>query len=208
MTRGVETQRISLCELRRSCVELTGKTGAREDAVELGNRFGGGTQRDEKRLQAHGQLAQDARDFSGFVFGKLHELVVGLDGFEGLEEERLARRAGAMHNTGNRPPVFRAHRNDEAVFAQRDVVFSRFGAACAENLLERFLDGFAGARDARADAAQSGGGLIADFTVRQDRAANRRKRLAEIHKRHGAGGKQRKLGRFFAKLLFEPARYF
>src|SRR5436309_581070 len=134
MTRGVETQRISLCELRRSCVELTGKTGAREDAVELGNRFGGGT--------------------------------------------------------------------------QRDVVFSRFGAACAENLLERFLDGFAGARDARADAAQSGGGLIADFTVRQDRAANRRKRLAEIHKRHGAGGKQRKLGRFFAKLLFEPARYF
>src|SRR2546425_7288035 len=163
MTRGVETQLIPLCELRRSCVELAGKTGAREDAVELGNRFSGGTQRDEKRLQAHGQLAQDTRDFSGFVFGKLHELVVGLDGFEGLEEERLTRRAGAMHNTGNRPPVLRAHGNDEAVFAQRDVVFSRLGAACAENLLKRFLYGFAGARGARAGAGPSGGGGVTDF---------------------------------------------
>src|SRR5947199_6034210 len=104
-----------------------------------------------------------------------------------------------MPNTGNRPPVLRAHRNDEAVFAQRDVVFSRLGAACAENLLERFLDGFAGARDARADAVQSSGSIITDLAIRQDRAANRRKRLAEVRERRGAGGKQRKLGPLLAK---------
>ena len=83
-------------------------------------------------------------------------MIVGVDGFERLEENGLAGGAGSVHHTGDGAALFGANRNDEAIVAQSDVVFAGGGVARAENLLERFLDCGASFADAGADAAESG----------------------------------------------------
>ena len=95
-----------------------------EHRVELRDRRRRKAQRPEICAQPLGQLFEDARDFGCFVFGELHELVVELNRFERLDENRLAGRARGVHDALHLPPLRRAHGDDEAVVAQRDVVFA------------------------------------------------------------------------------------
>jgi len=77
-----------------------------------------------------------------------------------------------VHHAGYAAAIFRANWNHKAIVAQGDVVFAGFGVAGAQDLLERFLDGVAGANNACADAAEGGGGVIADFAVGKNAAAD------------------------------------
>ena len=133
------------------------------------------------------RLRKNADDFGGFFFGKLNELIVGLDGFERLEENGLAGGAGSVHHAGNGAALLGANGYHEAIVAESDVVFAGVGIAGAENLAERFLDRGARLADAGADAAKCGRGVVADFGVGKNRAANRGEEIAEIGERCGAG---------------------
>src|SRR5262249_61250357 len=103
-----------------------------------------------------------------FVLRQLYELVVGLDGLERLHENGLARGAGAVDDAMYAAAMFGTHRNDKAVIAHRDVVFARFRISRAEDLLERFLDGFARLGNAGANSFQRRRRIIADFAVWQE----------------------------------------
>ena len=59
------------------------------------------------RRAARGQLRQNARDFDSFFFGKLDQAIIQFDGFERLDEHRLARGAGGVHHARNRAAVAR-----------------------------------------------------------------------------------------------------
>jgi len=127
------------------------------------------------------------------------ELVVQLDGFERLDEERLAGGAGAVDHAADFASGSGADGDDKAVVAERDVVFAGLFAAVAEELAQRFLDGVAGAGDLRADAAELGGSVVAQVTVGENRAADRGGKRTEVGERRGAGGEEGKFGR----MLFE-----
>ncbi len=53
---------------------------------------------------ASGQFLENARDLGGFFFGKLHQAIVQLDGFERLEEHRLPGGARRMHHALHAAP--------------------------------------------------------------------------------------------------------
>ena len=204
MAREFQTQLTRFREFGHGGVEILCEAGAGEDTVECGDGVGGGYQRLAEEPQAFRQLAENADDLGGFVFGKLHELVVGLDGFKRLEEYGLAGGAGAVHHAGDGAAMLGAHRNHETVVAEGDVVFAGFGVSRAQDLLQSFLDGGACVGDAGADAAKRGGGVVADVTVGKNAAANRGQHVAKISERGGAFGEQRKLCSFFAKLRLQP----
>ena len=176
-------------------IEFARKTRTRERGIEFGNRLDRKTQRPEICAQALGQLGKDSRNFRGLVLGKLHEPVVVLDGFKRLDENGLPRRAGGVHDALHLAPLGRAHRDDEAVVAQRDVIFASVAAARAQHALERFLNRLARAAHAAANPLQFGRGVVADFAVGQHGAANGRRERAKIGNGTGARGEQRKLPR-------------
>jgi len=95
-------------------IEISREAGARKHAVQFGNRVRGSGQRTAKHLQTLRQLAQDTYNLRGFLFRKLHKLVVRLHRFEWLEKNGLARSARAMHDPRYATPVLRAHWNHEA----------------------------------------------------------------------------------------------
>ena len=84
--------------------------------------------------QAIRKFLQYPENLRRFVFGELHQLVVRLHRFEGLDKHGLPRAAGAVHHALHAAPVLRAHGNHEAVVAQRDVVFSRLRLPGPQNL--------------------------------------------------------------------------
>ena len=193
LIRRRRRKRIVVRKLRQRAIEFARETRARECGIEFGNGLNRKAQRPEICAQALGQFVEDARNFRRFVLGKLHEPVVVLDGFKRLDENGLAGRAGGVHDALHLSPLGRAHRNDEAVVAQRDVIFARVAAASAQHALERFLNRLARAAHAGANAPQFGRSVVADFSVGQDGAANGRRERAKIRNGTGARGEQRKL---------------
>ena len=151
LIRRRRLKRIFVCKLGERAIEFSRETGARECGVKFGNRLNRKAQRPEICAQALGELGEDSRNFRGLVLGKLHESVVVLDGFKRLDENRLPGRAGGVHDALHVSPLGRAHRDDEAVVAQRDVIFARVAAAGAQHALERFLNRFARAAHAGAN---------------------------------------------------------
>ncbi len=77
---------------------------------------------------------EDAVDFSLFLFEKADELVVLLDGFEGLDVDGLAGGTGAVDDAGDAALELGANGNDEAVAADGDEVV--LGGAVAGELAE------------------------------------------------------------------------
>jgi len=138
--------------LSSNTVEFPRKSRPRKYAVEFRNRLRSRQQRPTDHLQFLRQLAQDSQDLCGFIFGKLDQLIVRLNGFERLHENRLPRRARSVHDAQNCSAMFGANGNHEAVVPQRHVVLSRFRVPRAQNLLQILLDGIARLRDARSDA--------------------------------------------------------
>ncbi len=104
--------------------------------------------------------------------------------------------------------MFGPHRNHEAIVAQRDVVFSRFGIPRSQNLLQALLDRIACLGDACPNAPQRRRRIVADFSVRQHASPDCRVHVSKIAKRRGPCRQQRKLDGVFAKLLSQPSRCF
>jgi hypothetical protein len=153
-------------------VEIARKTAAGEDAVQFGDSFRGELQRTQCGAQAFGQFAENAENFSGFILGKLHELVVRFHGLEGFDENGLSGAAGAVDYARDAAAVLGFERNDEAVVSQRDEIFTGLGLTRTQKLLQHFLDRVARLQDARANSPESAGGVVTDLSIRQNAAAN------------------------------------
>ena len=63
---------------------------------------GGGFERAAIGAHAIGQFRENAGDLDGFFFGKLHEPIIQIDGFERLDENSLSRGAGAVDHARER----------------------------------------------------------------------------------------------------------
>ncbi len=141
--RGRRGGRIFVRELRQRAIEFSGETRARENGIEFGDGLDRKTQRPEISAQALGQLIEDSRNLRRFVFGKLDEPVIVLDGFKRLDENGLPGRACGVDNALYLAPFSRAHGDDEAIVPQGDVILARIAAAGAQHALERFVNGLA-----------------------------------------------------------------
>ena len=51
--------------------------------------------------QAIREFRQNARNFNGLIFAKLHEAIIQVDRFERLDENGLARGARSVNHAGN-----------------------------------------------------------------------------------------------------------
>src|ERR1700674_4364382 len=154
ITRTFQSQFICFGELRDRGVKIPRESRPRKHAVEFRNRPTCRQERPADNLQLLRELAQNPHDFRGFVLGKLHELVVRIDGFERLHEYRFPRRARSVHPSRKAPPCVGPYGNHETIVPQRDVIFSRLRIPRAQNLLQILLDRFASLRDARSDSPQ------------------------------------------------------
>ncbi len=132
------------------------------------------------------KLGENARDLRHFLFGKLDEAIIQINGFERLDENSGAGGAGGVHDTGNRAAIGGANGNDEALVAQGDVILAGRLSAGAQNGIERFLDFASRLSDAGADAFQMRRRVVANFTVGEHGAANGGEQVAEIGKGCGA----------------------
>ena len=66
------------------------------------------------RRAAFREFRENARDFGGFIFAKLHEAIIQVDGFERLDENSLARGARSVNHAGNPAPVARRARESRS----------------------------------------------------------------------------------------------
>ncbi len=73
--------------------------------------------------QAVGHLAQDAMHFAHLLFGEPHQFVVQVDGFERLDEQRVAAGAGAVDHAIELAALPGDHRHHEALVADGDELF-------------------------------------------------------------------------------------
>jgi len=104
--------------------------------------------------------------FGRFVLGKLHHLLLRSMVSNGSTNTVWPVALAAC--TTPSPAASRPRaRDDEAVVAQRDVVFACLAATRPQNALERFLNCFARAAPSGANALQLGRGIVADFAVWQ-----------------------------------------
>ncbi len=98
MIRRRRLKRIFVCKLGERAIEFPSETSTRECGVKFGNRLNRKAQRLKTCSQAPGQLIEDSRNFRGLILGKLNKPIVVLDGFKRLDENRLPRRAGGVHD--------------------------------------------------------------------------------------------------------------
>ena len=101
--------------------------------------------------QPVGHLAQDAVHFARFFLGQAHQLVVEVDGFERLDEQRVAAGAGAVDHAIQLAALPGDERHHEALIADGDELLLQhaFFAVRFEEALERFLDALSSAARCR-----------------------------------------------------------
>ena len=111
-------------------------------------------------------------DFGLFFFQEPDEFIVLLDGFEGLDIDRLTGGTGAVDDAGDAALELAAHRDDEAVAADGDEVFLRgaFAGELAERGAEGIFDDALLAFLLAADAAEFGRGVVGKGAVGEDLA--------------------------------------
>src|SRR5579864_7245083 len=146
----------------------------------MGDSRGRGLERSAIGTDLFRELGQNAGNLCDFFFGKLNQAIIEIDGFERLDEHRLPRSAGSMNHARNGAAIAGANRNDEAIIAERDVVLAGRLTTCSKNTFERLLDFVARLPDAGANAAQLRGGVIADFTIGKNRAADGGEEVTKI----------------------------
>src|ERR1700737_4589172 len=79
---------------RSAAIESPCESRACKHAVQFRDRLCGGGQRPAQHLQTLGQLAQDTHNLRGFLFRKLHKLIVRIHRFERFQKNCLPRSAG------------------------------------------------------------------------------------------------------------------
>src|SRR3984957_10925776 len=182
ITRGFEAERITDGKFRHRAIELTRKSRTGKNRIEMSDSRGGGFKRPAIGADLFGEFGENACNLRDFFFGKLDEAIIEIDGSERLDEYRLARGAGSVHDARNGAAIAGANRNDEAIVAERDVVLASRLTTCPKNTFERLLDFVARLPDARANAAQLWRSIVADFTIGKNRAADGGEEVTKICK--------------------------
>ena len=153
--------------------------------------------------QAAGDLEQDAAHLARFFFRQAHQLVIQVDGFERLDEQRVAAGARAVDHAVQLAALAGDHRHHEALVADGDELFLQNAllAVGAQEALERFLDGLLLPLDIAAQAGQRDAGVVGDAAVGQDLALELFQQRAKIadglrapaqpREALGGGGEQR-----------------
>ena len=147
----------ALAEAGDGAIELGREPGLAEDQFELGHGDQGLADGIAVGAQAVGHLEQDAVDLAHLLFGEAHELVVEIDGFERLDEERVAAGAGGVDHAIDLAALSGDHRNHEALVADGDELLLQDAllAVGAQEALERFLNGLLLALDIAAQAMRA-----------------------------------------------------
>ena len=134
-------------------IELPRKSRARENRIEMRDGRGRALRAGRARRARGWSALQNARDFGRFFLAELHQAIIQINRLKRLDEHRLPRRARRVHHARNAAAIGSAHRNHEAVVAQRDVVLARRFAARAQDAFERLADRVARLRSCRRECA-------------------------------------------------------
>ncbi len=212
IARGIQTQRISRLEHRHHAINLASKSRARKYRIKMRHLRGRRGQCTTVRAQPLGQLRQNPRNFHQLFFGQLHQPVIQINRFQWLDEHRLPRRASPVHHAGYAAAIRSTHRNHETIIPQRDVILAaRHAAGFAarpQNAFQRSPNRRAPLRNPRANPPQLRRSVVADFTIRQNRAANRGSQMPKICQRRRTPRKLRILCRISLKHLPQRIRNF
>ncbi len=159
-----------LAEVRNDAIELRREARLAEDQLQLRHGHQRAANRIAVRAHAVGHFEQDAVDFARFFFRQLRQLVVEVDGFERLDEQRVAAGADAVDDAVELAPLPGDHRHHEALVADGDEFFLEhaFLAVRAKKPLERFLNGFLLALHVAAHAGQRDTGVVRDAAIGQN----------------------------------------
>ena len=152
---------------RGHAIEAAGKAGAGLEAV---------NQRQDARAfdetvgaAAHlaGEGDKDAVNLGLLFFDEAHQLVVLLDGFQGLDVDGLPRGAGAVDDARDAALQLRADGDDEALAADGDEVFlgRAFLGELAQRGAQAFFDDALLALLVASDAAQLGRGVVGQGAI-------------------------------------------
>src|SRR4029077_5054792 len=99
---GAFQPQVSCCgKFRHGGVKIARKSRPRKNTVQFSDCLRRSQKRSADQLQLLGKLAKNSQYLRGFVFGKLDKLIVLLNGFEGLHENRLPRGACSVNDARN-----------------------------------------------------------------------------------------------------------
>ena len=132
-------------------------------------------------------------DLARLLFGEADELIVEVDGFERLDEERMAAGAGPVNDAIELAALSGDDRDHEALVADGDELFLEhaFLAVRAQEALERVLNRLLLPLDVAAQAVERDAGVVGDRAVGEDLAVELLEQRAEIADGRGAGAEQR-----------------
>ena len=196
-------QQQAVAEAGNGAVEFGGEAGLAEDQLEL--RHGDQRLADGIAVaaQAAGDFDQDAKNFAHLFFGEAHQLVIQVDGLDGLDEQGGAAGAGAVDDAIELAALAGDDGHDEALVADGDefLLQNALIAVGTEKALERLLNGALLALDIAAQAVERHAGMIGHtavgqylaFEIFEERAeiADGLRAPAESRKAFGNGGERR-----------------
>src|SRR5580704_16254054 len=204
MPSRVQPQLGGIRKLRHAHIDIPRESPPRKHTIEFRNRSRSSAQRPFDPSQTIRQFFQDAENLRRLVFRQLYQLVVRLDRFKRLHEDRLPGAARSVHNARHIPPLLRPHWNHKPVVAQRHVVFAALCLSRTQNLPQRLLDRIPRLLNARAYPPQRARSVVADLPVRQHASPDRRLQIPKIAKRRATRRQQREFVRVFTEMLLQP----
>ncbi len=133
------------------------------------------------------ELAQNAVNFAQLLFAHAHQLIVEIDCFERLDEQRVAASAGAVDHSFHATFAARDHGNHESIVADGHKVFLKSSVLLvrAQKTLERFLDQMALLLGVATQPRQSDAGMIGHCAVGENLSTQLRDQFAQIGNRGG-----------------------
>ena len=177
-----QAARIRRAEARDHAAEIGGEVGLGEQHLEFAESMPGAADRGRVLPQPFRHLAQNPMHLARLFLGEAHQLVVQLDGFQRLEEQRVAGAAGAVDHALDAALLAGNQRHHEAVITNSDVVFLEHAVlpVYAQEALERFLDGLLLALQIAAQPAERDAGMIGNRAVGKDLAGQVRQQAAKF----------------------------
>ena len=108
--------------------------------------------------------------FAQLLFGQPHQVVVQVDGFQRLDEQRMAARAGAVDDAVDLLALAGNHRHHEALVANGDDLLLQYALFLvrAQEALQRIVNRLLLPFDLAAQAGQRDAGVVGDSAVRQN----------------------------------------
>ncbi len=164
-----------VADARRRAFVFLGEAGAGEEGIDFGEDGGPAENGGGELGELPGHVQEDAVNLGLFFFEEADEVVVELDGFEGLDVDGLTGGAGSVDDALDAAFPLGFDGDDEALAADGDEVVlgaAAFGKA-AQSGAKAFLNGALLALHFAADAAEFRGGVVGEGAVGEDLFAQR-----------------------------------